>query len=328
MANLRLTLAVGDYEHTRDLASGDVRAEGIDLTVLRTPIEELLLRYVRHSEWQVSEMGMGPFASLLSRGHKDMVGIPVFTSRVFRHTSLYLRSDAGIQSPADLVGKRIGVPEWAMTAVIYVRAVLQHAYGVDLRSIQWFQAGVNEAGRVDKMNLKLPGFSITPTPTRSLSEMLLAGDLDAIISARAPQPYLEGHPRFKRAWSDVFGEEVAYFDATGVFPIMHMIVLRRDAYEENRWIAVNLTKAFEEAKRRALHRIKDSAVSHFPIPWLSHHVALAQAHVGADFWPYGIEPNRKTLDAYCQWCYEQDVCERRLAVEEFFAPEVLTVSRI
>jgi len=328
MANVHLTLAVGDYEHTRDLASGDVRAEGIDLTVLRTPIEELLLRYVRHSEWQVSEMGIGPFASLLSRGHKDMVGIPVFTSRVFRHASLYLRTDAGIQSPADLAGKRIGVPEWAMTAVICVRALLQHAYGVDLRSIKWFQAGVNEAGRVDKMALKLPRFSVTPTPTHSLSEMLVAGDLDAVISARVLQPYLEGHQRIKRAWTDVFGEEVAYFDATGVFPIMHLIVLRRDAYEQNRWIAVNLVKAFEEAKRRAFHRIKDSACSHFPIPWLSHHVALAQAHMGADFWPYGIEPNRKTLEAFCQWSHEQDVFERPLSVEELFAPEVLTVARI
>lgn len=328
MANIHLTLAVGDYEHTRDLACGDVRAEGIDLTVLRTPIEELLLRYVRHGEWQVSEMGMGPFVSLLSRGHKDMVGIPVFTSRVFRQTSLYLRADAGIQSPADLAGRRIGVPEWAMTAVIYVRALLQHAHSVDLKSIKWFQAGVNEAGRVDKMNLRLPGYSITPMPARSLSEMLVAGDLDAVISARAPQPYVEGHRDIKRAWTDVFKEEVAYFDATGVFPIMHMIVLRRDAYEKNRWIAANLTKAFEEAKRRALHRIKDSAVSHFPIPWLSHHVGLVQAHIGADFWPYGLELNRTTLDAFCQWCYEQDVCERRLAVEELFAPEVLTVSRV
>ncbi|MSQ70661.1 MAG: 4,5-dihydroxyphthalate decarboxylase [Betaproteobacteria bacterium] len=328
MANLPLTLAIGNYEHTRDIVSGDVRAEGIDLTGLRLPIEELLFRFIRHREWGVSEMGLGPHATLISRGDDGMVGIPVFTSRVFRQSSLYLRTDAGIRSPADLAGKRIGVPEWAMTAVIYARALLQHGHGVDLRSIEWTQAGVNEPGRVDKMKLQPPGFSLTPEPARSLSEMLLAGDLDAIISARPPTAFDARDRRIRRAWDDLFGEEVAYWKATRIFPIMHLVVIRRDVYERNPWVALNLFKAFDEAKRRALERIGEMAASHFPIPWLPHHVALAEEQMGKDYWPYGIEANRATLDAFCQYAYEQGACQRLLKVEELFAPQMQGVSRV
>ena len=327
MADIPLTFAVGDYEHVRDLRSGDVRPEGIDLTVLRTPIEELLFRFVRFREWEVSEMGLGPYASLVSRGHTDMVGLPVFTSRVFRHSSLYVRTDAGIDSPADLAGKRIGVPEWALTAVIYVRGLLQHAWGIDLHGIQWVQAGVDEAGRADKMNLDLPQFSITRQPTRSLSEMLVSGDLDAVISARPPRPFLEGHPRVRRGFENGYAEEVSYYEKTQVFPIMHLVVLRRDAYESHRWIAMNLMKAFEEAKRRALARMSDFNSSHFPVAWLPHHLAFARAQMGEDCWPYGVNANRTTLETFCQYAYEQGACARRLEIEELFAPETLAVSR-
>ena len=327
MANISLSLAVGEYEHVRDLLSGEVRAEGIDIVPLRTPIEELLFRFMRFGEWQVSEMGLGPYAALLSRGVPDMIAIPVFTSRVFRHSALYLRADAGIASPAGLAGRRIGVPEWGMTAAIYARALLQHVYGVDLRSIQWVQAGVNEPGRLDKLQLQLPGFSITPMPTRSLSELLLDGELDAIISARPPRPFLERDPRIKRAFDDLFDQEMNYWKATGVFPIMHLMVLRRDVYEQHRWAAMNLYQAFTEAKRRAMGRIRDATASHFPIPWLAHHVDLVRAQMGEDFWPYGIEPNRKTLEAFCQFTHEQGVCARRLSVEEMFATEVQIESR-
>ncbi len=327
MADLALTLGVGDYEHTRDLVSGDVRAEGIALTGVRTPIEELLYRFIRHREWEVSEMGLGPYASLLSRGHDGMVGLPVFTSRTFRHGALYVRTDADIRTPADLAGKRIGVPEWAMTAAIYTRALLAQGYGVDLRGIRWFQAGVNEPGRADKMNLSLPGWSITPMPHRSLSEMLLAGDLDAFVSARAPTPFAAGDPRIRRAFDDVFGAEQAWWASEQVFPIMHLIVLRRDAYEANRWIALNLFKAFEEAKRRALVRLADVNCSYLPLPWATHHVGIARDAMGDDPWPYGIEANRRTLEYFCAAAHDQNVCARRLSVEELFAPEFIGVSR-
>ncbi|OGA94671.1 MAG: hypothetical protein A3G27_14040 [Betaproteobacteria bacterium RIFCSPLOWO2_12_FULL_66_14] len=328
MTQLRLSLAVGNYEHVRDLLSGEVRAEGIDIIALRTPIEELLFRFMRFGEWEVSEMGLGPYVSLVSQDRRDMVAIPVFTSRVFRHSALYVRADAGVASPADLAGRRVGVPEWAMTAVIYARALLQHAHGVDLRSIQWVQAGVDEPGRTDKMQLKPAGFSITPEPARSLSEMLVAGDLDAIISARAPRAFRERHPRIRRAFEDLFGEEMAYWKATRIFPIMHLVALRRDVYDQYRWAAMNLYKAFEEAKRRALARLLEAQTSPFPVPWLGHHLELAKREMGVDFWPYGMEPNRRTLEAFCQYAHEQGACARRVEIEELFVPEVRAVSRI
>jgi 4,5-dihydroxyphthalate decarboxylase len=328
MNHLQLSLAIGNYEHVRDVLSGEVRAEGIEIIALRTPIEELLFRFMRFAEWEASEMGLGPYVSLVSQERADMVAIPVFTSRVFRHSALYVRADAGIASPADLARRRIGVPEWAMTAVIYARALLQHAYGVDLKSIQWVQAGVDEPGRVDKMLLRPGGFSIAPEPTRSLSDMLVKGEIDAIISARPPRPYLERHPGIRRLFDDLFGAEVNYWRSMRLFPIMHLVALRRDIYERYRWTAMNLYKAFEEAKRRALARFREEQTSPFPVPWLAHHVAMAQREMGEDFWPYGIEPNRTTLEAFCQYAYEQGACPRRVAVEELFVPEVQAVSRI
>jgi 4,5-dihydroxyphthalate decarboxylase len=327
VTKLALSLALGDYEHTRDLVNGDVSAEGIDLAAVRVPIEELLFRFHTHREWQAAEFGLGTHTALISRGNDELVGIPVFTSRTFRHAALYLRRDAGIEAPADLAGRRVGVPQWSMTAVTYARALLQHSYGVDLRSIRWFQAGVNEPGRVD--SVKHPeGFSISPEPERSLSEMLLAGDLDAVISARAPAPFEQGDPRICRAWKDLQAEELLYWKAQRIFPIMHMIVIRRDFYERNRWVAMNLFKAFEAAKRRSLARMRDVTVSHLPLPWLPNHVAMAEAEMGEDFWPYGIEPNRRTLDAFCQYAFEQGGCARRLQPEELFAPETLSEARV
>jgi 4,5-dihydroxyphthalate decarboxylase len=215
-----------------------------------------------------------------------------------------------------------------MTAAVYARALLQHGYGVDLRSIRWFQAGVNEPGRADKLQIRPEGFSITSMPDRSLSEMLCSGDLDAAISARPPKPFEQGDKRIVRACKDLMAEELAYWKASRIFPIMHMIVIRREVYERNRWIALNLLRAFEEAKQRSLARIREVAASHLPIPWIANHVALAQAEMGEDFWPYGIEPNRTTLEAFCRFGFEQGSCARLLNIEELFAPETQAQWRV
>ena len=322
MGKLELSLAVGDYDHTRDIVSGDVRAEGIDITALRLPIEELLFRLHNYREWDVSELGISTHAVQTSRGKSQMVGLPVFTSRTFRHSAIYIRRDAGIDAPADLAGKRIGVPQWSMTAAIYARALLAHSYGVDLKSIRWFQAGVNEPGRIDKLQIRPEGYSITPSPERSISEMLRSGDLDAAISARPPEAFENGDGRIRRGWNDLHAEELSYWQSTRVFPIMHMIVIRREVYERNRWVARNLLQAFQTAKERSLARLREVAASHYPLPWMPNHVALARAQMGEDFWPYGIESNRTTLEAFCQYAYEQGCCERLLKIEELFAPEV------
>ncbi len=329
MSNIKLSLAIGDYDHVRDLLDGSVRAEGIDLTVLRLPIEEIFYRFVKNREWDVSETSFGKVVSLVSQDDKGLVAIPVFPSRVFRHSSIYVRSETGITKPEELNGKRIGVPEWAQTASVYSRGMLAHEYGVDLKSIHWHQGGVNEAGRIEKVKLKLPeGMKYTVVKDKSLSDMLLAGELDAVLSARPPHPYSSGDQRVRRMFEDYRTVELAYWKKTGIFPIMHVVTMRREVYEANHWVAMNLLKAFTESKDRSLKRMADITASFYPLPWMDQNTNISRELLGEDFWPYGIEGSRKTLEAFTQYAFEQGVCHRKVAVDEMFAPEVLTTFKV
>ncbi|HEX2565592.1 MAG TPA: ABC transporter substrate-binding protein [Burkholderiales bacterium] len=304
-----LTVALGPYEHVRGL-----NPQGLSVTLLEIPIEEMHFRFTRFREWDASEMSFGKVAALLAEAHPDIVALPVFTSRVFRHSAIYLAEGSKIKSPKDLEGRKVGIPEWAQTAGIYVRGMLQHEYGVDLSAIHWHQAGVREPGRIEKVALHLPGKTkIVAVPERSLTEMLAAGDLDAAISARPVgrhRLFAESEPLERR-----------YFEKTRIFPIMHLVVLKRAVYERDRWIAMNLFKAFEQAKRASLARLTDITSSHIPAPWIAEHAKRWQALAGEDYWPYGIEANRPTLEAFLQYCHEQGVTPRRLKPEELFAPE-------
>ena len=329
MSNIKLSLAIGDYDHVRDLLDGSVRAEGIDLTVLRLPIEEIFYRFVKNREWDVSETSFGKVVSLVSQDDKGLVAIPVFPSRVFRHSSIYVRSETGITKPEELNGKRIGVPEWAQTASVYSRGMLAHEYGVDLKSIHWHQGGVNEAGRIEKVKLKLPeGMKYTVVKDKSLSDMLLAGELDAVLSARPPHPYSSGDQRVRRMFEDYRTVELAYWKKTGIFPIMHVVTMRREVYDANHWVAMNLLKAFNESKDRSLKRMADITASFYPLPWMDQNTNISRELLGEDFWPYGIEGSRKTLEAFTQYAFEQGVCHRKVAVDEMFAPEVLTTFKV
>ena len=309
---LALSLAISPYDHARDL-----RPQGIDLTLLSLQIEEIFYRFTQFREWDASEMSFGKVVSLMSQPSPDIIAIPVFPSRVFRHSAIYTK----LKNPKDLEGKRVGIPEWAQTAGIYVRGLLQHEYGVDLRRIEWIQAGVHQPGREEKVELKLPaGIRITPQPAKTLAGMLASGELDAAISARDP-----GGPRLFQNYLEI---EEAYFRKTRIFPIMHVIALRREAYERNRWIAMNLFKAFEDAKRVSQARLTEIGISHVPMPWLAEHARRWREVAGEDFWPYGIEPNRPTLEAFVQYAFEQGVATRRLKLEELFAPETLERAKI
>jgi 4,5-dihydroxyphthalate decarboxylase len=323
MPNIQLTMALSEYDHARDLLDGTVPVGGVDLTILNLPVEEIFYRFTIHREWDVSEMSFAKFIALKSQGDDSLVGIPVFVSRAFRHSSLYVRADSPITKPEQLAGKRVGLPEWAQTAAIYSRGMIAHDYGVDLASIHWHQAGVNDPGRVEKVTLNLPkGLRYTPVPDKSLTEMLLSGDLDAILTARPPAPYGAGDGRIRRVFENYREVELDYWKRTGIFPIMHLVAMRREVYERHRWVAMNLLKAFEEAKNRSLARAKDITLSFFPLPWMPDIARSAQDLMGEDFWPYGIEANRTTLEAFAQYAFEQGVCQKRVAVEDLFAPEV------
>jgi 4,5-dihydroxyphthalate decarboxylase len=326
MEKVAMTLAIGDYEHTRDLASGATAVQGATLNVLTLPPEEAFFRFTHFREWEVSEMSMGKYVSLRSQDDDGIAAIPVFPSRAFRHSMIYVRERDGVARPEQLKGKRIGVPEWAQTAVIYARGYLAHQAGVPLDSVDWVQAGVNEAGRAEKVKLKLPGgVRLKPEPNRSLDDMLLAGDLDAVLSARPPKNLGRG---IRRLFSDYEAAEEAYFKATGIFPIMHVIVIKTDVLARHPWLAMNLYKAFEEAKHRSIERLSDITASHAPLAWLAPYAERMKALFGEDFWPYGLEKNRKTLQAFVDFAFEQGVCHRRLALEELFPGQVLTSFRV
>jgi 4,5-dihydroxyphthalate decarboxylase len=329
LAKIHLSLAIGAYDHVRDLLDGTVQVAGVELTALRLPVEEMFYRFLMHGEFDVSEVSLAKIVALAAQDDGRFVPLPVFPSRVFRHSSIYIRTGGDIARPEELAGKRVGVPEWAQTAAIYTRGLLAHDYGVDLASIHWHQAGVNEPGRIEKVKLSLPsGVRLTVVADRSLSEMLLAGDLDAVLSARPPAPILAGDPRVRRLFADPRAVELAYARKTGLFPIMHVVAMRREVYERNRWLAMNLFKAFDEAKARSLERAADMTASFFPLPWAPDELRLARELFGDDPWRYGIEPNRSTLETFLRYAFEQGVCCRTLSLETLFPPEVQATFRI
>jgi 4,5-dihydroxyphthalate decarboxylase len=327
MSGLNLTLAIGDYDHVRDLVSEEVQAEGIDLTCMRFSVEETFFRFARFREWDVSEFSLAKYCSLRASGDDSLTAIPAFPSRSFRHAAIFIRPDGPRDEPNGLACTRIGVPEWTQTATVYARGLLQHQYGLDLREIQWFQGGTNEPGRIEGIKLDPPpGFSLTPVPDRSLSDMLVAGELDAVIAAHAPHAFESGQA--VRLFSDPRAEEEAYYRDTSVFPIMHVVALRRDVYDEHPWIAMNLYSAFREAKRRALERALDTNAPRYPVPWSPANAQRAVEIFGPDFWPYGLEDNRTTLDTFLEYAYEQGACSKRLTPDDLFPPEVKTEFRI
>lgn len=321
--DLHLSIATSEYDHIVDIALGRIRPEGMTLNYQIYPIEETFHRFVLYKEWDVSEMSFAKFVSVMSGDRPDIIGLPVFTSRVFRLASVYVRRSSDIRRGEDLAGKRVGIPEWAQTAVIYTRGWLTDDLGIRLRDIDWYQAGLNEPGRREKVSLSLPeGVKLTAVPDRSLTQLLRNEDIDAFISARPPAENAGGEivPLFP----DPRAVELGYFQRTRVLPIMHTIAIRRPVYERNPWIAQNLFKAFVEARERSLARILDRQASRLFVPWLADYVDGIRNEFGKDFFPYGIEENRTTLEAFLRWCADQGVARRHLTPEELFAPETST----
>ena len=320
MPDIHLSMATGDYDHFRDIFTGRVRPAGIELTAMQLPIEEIFFRTFSSTEWDISEFSFAKYVSMLSTGTAPFRAIPVFPSRVFRHSAFYVRAGGSVREPQDLAGKRIGVAEWAQTAGIYARALLQHEYGVRLSDIRWVQAGVNEPGRSEKVKPVFPsGVEVQPLKDRSLNEMLLSGELDAVISAREPAAFMAGDSRIVRLWPKSQEMEEAYYKKTGIFPIMHAMVVSNDVLAANPWVAANLYRAFQEAKTNSLRRLRSIVHSPIPVPWTQNAYTHAREVLGDDFWPYGLEPNRATLTAFLGFCHEQGISARRVSIEELFS---------
>jgi 4,5-dihydroxyphthalate decarboxylase len=326
---LPLTMALSEYDHARDLTSGRVSVEGIDLTPLEFQVEEIFYRSLKYQEFDVCELSFGKYISLISQGDRTFSAIPVFPSRMFRHSSAYVLRDGPVKTVEDLRGRQVGLPEWAQTAAIYSRGFLAQQYGLGLSDIVWVQAGANEPGREEKVELLLPaGIKLERVRDKSLNEMLLSGEIAGMLSAHPPHAFETGDSRVVRLIKDYQTVEQTYFEATGVFPIMHVIAIKRPILERNPWVARNLFKAFEEAKQRSLARAAEATASRFPIPWGVYYFERARELFGADPFPYGIEPNRVTLEAFAAFAADQGVAHRRVGLEELFWPTMAGAFRI
>jgi 4,5-dihydroxyphthalate decarboxylase len=332
MADLRLSLAISDYVHTRDLADGRIKPVGIELTVNELPFEQAAFRFGANREFDVSEFSFANYCAIRSSPDGgDLVALPVFPSRVFRHSSIYINSKSGIASASDLKGRKVGIPQWSQTATVYVRGFLQHHAGVALSAIKWIQAGVDDAGRQDPVKLRLPaGVIIESFPDRTLGQMLVEGEIDAIITARPPRCFMEGGPGVRRLYPNYREDEERYFARTGIFPIMHVIAMKRSVYEANPWIAHNLFDAFDAAKRASMRRCYNIQSSYIPTGWVPDDLERTHRLLfgDGDPWPYGLERNRESIEPFLAYCYEQGVTQRQLAAGELFPKELAFEVRV
>jgi 4,5-dihydroxyphthalate decarboxylase len=323
--NLSLTLACWSYDRTRALLDGRIRPDGIDLTCLDLPVEETFFRMLRHREFDVAEMSLSSYVMSLFADDPPFIAIPIFPSRFFRHSCIYVHAAAGIARPADLVGRTIGTPEYQMTAPVWIRGILADDYGVPVNSVTYATGGLEEAGRSEKLALDLPaGIRVERIGAdRTLSAMLAAGEIDALHTARAPSSFLDGSGRVRRLFEDFPLVEREYFRRTHIFPIMHTVVIRRDVYARHRWVAQSLSKAFAAAQRAAYEDLAHTAALKTMLPWLTAHVEDARREMGDDFWPYGLARNQDALATFLRYSHEQGLSKRRLVPEELFAPETL-----
>lgn len=330
MSKLRLTLACWDYDRTRALADGRVTPEGVDLNLLPLDVEETFFRMLRGREFDAAEMSLSSYCVSLLRDDPAFVAIPVFPSRFFRHGCIFVSTRSGIREPADLIGRRIGVPEYQMTAPVWIRGLLADDYGVDPASVQYFTGGEEEPGRDEKLKLTLPPrFSVTPIgPEQTLARMLADGEIDALHTARTPSTFYSRPDDVKRLFPDFVGVEKAYYRRTGIFPIMHVIAFRRDVYEANRWVARSLFKAFVAAQRITYDNLAVTSAMTSMLPWQVAAVEDARAELGDDWWPYGLDRNRAVLDTFLRYHHEQGLSARRLQPEELFAPETFEAFKI
>ena len=330
MSKLRMTLGCWNYDRTRALMDGSVQPDGIELNYLNMPVEETFFRMLRHREFDCAEMSLSSYAVSLHKPERPFVAIPVYPSRFFRHSCIYVNADAGIKEPKDLIGKRIGNPEYQMTAPVWIRGILSDDYGVPVDSVSYLTGGEEEPGRSEKLKLDLPAnIRVEPIgPTQTLSGMLQSGEIDALYTARMPSSFGIGGGRVKRLFENYVDVERAYFRSSGIFPIMHVVAIRRDVYEANRWVAQSLYKAFVEAQRRTYADLQDTAALKAMLPWLTAHVEDARREMGDDFWPYGLERNRQTLETFLRYHHEQGLSKRLLSVDELFAPESLEAFKI
>lgn len=330
MAKLSISLACCDYDRTAALFDGRVGIEGCEVFATPMPPEEAFHRAFKYQEFDVTELSLSSTMMTTARGECPYIGVPAFVSRLFRHSSIYIRTDRGINGPEDLKGKLIGLPEYQMTANLWVRGILEDEYGVKPSDIRWRNGGLEEAGREERSRLTLPDdVELESIPKdQTLSQWLAEGKIDALLSARAPSCFLQGMPNVDRLWPNYPEVEHAYYEKTGIFPIMHLIGIRRSLYEKHPWLAVNVYNAFLEAKRLCMEELNEIGHLHATLPWPVAAHDEAKRLMGEDYWSYGPDANAKEIETITRYSFDQGMSVRRLTAEDIFAPSTFDLSKV
>ncbi len=321
MAKLDLSVAVGDYDRTRALVDGTVAIDGVDPVYMTLGPEEIFFRAFRAAEFDICELSLSSYTVKTAQGNCPYIAVPAFVSRTFRHTAIYVRTDR-IKKPADLKGRKVGVPEYQLTANVWARAFLDDDYGVKPADIHWIRGGIEEAGRPEKIAIKLPaGVRLDNAPEgATISGLLEAGEIDGFIAPRPPKLVEKGHPNIGWLFPDPISVAKDYYKRTGLFPIMHVVGIRRELAERHSWLPGAVLKAFEQAKEAALTKLSDTSSTKVTLPFVEEALRDARALMGEDFWSYGVDKNRKTLDYFLGQHHAQGLSSRRVSVDEMFHP--------
>ena len=326
---LNLSMAMGRYDRTAALVDGRIRPEGVTLNWLDLNPEQVFFRMIQHSEFDVAEMALASYVILRSKGNRDMVGIPAFVSRAFRHDTLYVNTDSGISQPSDLRGKRVGVPEYQMTTAVWIRGNLEDDYGVKPEEIEWIQGSLEQPGRIIHTPVAPRGVRLSLVPAgKTLTGMLDAGEIDAILGPRMPSSFRLGSKRIRRLFDDPWSVAREYYARTKIFPIMHLVVVRASLVAQHPWLPQTLFNAFLEAKRIAEADLADPTALHTTLPFLLEERDQTIALMGSDFWSYGVDANRHVLDEYLRLSLRQDLIAKPDDVDDMFPASTRRTSRI
>jgi 4,5-dihydroxyphthalate decarboxylase len=325
MHPLKLSIATCDYDHFRDFRFGLVNAQGIQQNWITLGHHEIFARFTFNREFDVSELSFAKFMAQVTRDKPDIIGLPVICSRLFRFSSFYVNKKSGIKTVNDLKGKRIGSPEWAHSAAVYMRGWMHNECDVKLQDVHWYQAGTDAPGRIEKVELSLPkGVKLTRKDDTCLSDMLVSGEIDCAIIGRPPACFKQEHPDIVRLFPNFQDMEEDYYDKTGVWSIMHMMTIKKSILNKNAWVARNLYNAFLESKDRALERLIDPSISRYPVPWGSTYARRMRNKFNGDMFPFGIEPNRKTFEQMLLYTYQQGIAHKHVTPEDIFPPGIMT----
>lgn len=326
---LSLSVACGLFDRTEALFNGDVRIEGCQSLFLHLSAEETFFRAFTNAEFDIAELSFSSYLIELSKGGSDYIALPVFLGRSFRHNGIYVRNDR-IKKPEDLKSARVGVPEYQVTAAVWMRGILEDDFAVHARDINWFTGGVEQVGRKEKVAIEMPtDISVQAIADhKTLAQMLVDGEIDALLAPRAPSCFLNKHENIGRLFPNYVDVEGDYYRRTGIFPIMHVLGIRRSLVEQHPWLPRSVTKAFEQARLHALPRLKDTTASLIMLPWLSAELERTQAIMGDDFWRYGVKENNSTLERIVRYLYNQGLTQSKIEIDDLFAPGSITEHKV